>query len=63
MNEASAAVSIFEPVICKRSSRLNPYVAACDSYAGTVNMVNEDVSVKLMPAPRIELDRMRTDVS
>ena len=63
MNEASAAVSIFKPVICKRSSRLNPYVAACDSYAGTVNMVNEDVSVKLMPAPRIELDRMRTDVS
>ncbi|WP_421380299.1 GNAT family N-acetyltransferase [Paraburkholderia sp. DD10] len=26
-------------------------------------MVNEDVSVTLMPAPRIEFDRMRTDVS
>ncbi|WP_440846392.1 hypothetical protein [Paraburkholderia sp. 22099] len=59
MNEASAAVSIFKPVICKRSSRLDPYVAACDSYAGTVNMVSEDVSVTLMPAPQIEPERMR----
>ena len=55
-------MSVFKSVICKRFSRLNTYLAVCDSYTGTANMVNED-TVNLLPVPRIELDRMRADVS